>query len=280
VESEFLPGRSAIMVPHTDDGRVLFAVPWHDKVILGTTDTQIEQVSLEPRPLEEEIDFILEHIRRYLAKGPERKDVLSIFAGIRPLIKTGDVKNTAELSRDHSIFISQSGLVTITGGKWTTYRKMAQDAVDQAAVVAGLESRPCPTENLRIHGWLKNVDPAAPLHNYGSDAIGIERLIAKRPSLGERLHQNLPYLKAEVVWGVQHEMARTVEDILARRMRALFLDVMASLEMAPKVAALMAAELGMDVSWQVSQVARFGELAVGYLPSQQGQPRHLVDYLV
>jgi glycerol-3-phosphate dehydrogenase len=269
VDSEFLPGRSAIMMPHTDDARVLFAVPWQDKVILGTTDTPIKEVSLEPRALEEEIDFILEHARRYLAKGPERKDVLSMFAGIRPLIRAGDVKKTTELSRDHSIFIAQSGLVTITGGKWTTYRKMAWDAVDQAAVVAGLGSRPCPTKNMRIHGWVKNVDPTAPLHSYGSDAMSIENLIAKQPILGEPLHRGMPYLKAEVVWGVRHEMARTVEDILARRTRALFLDAKSSLEMAPVVAALMAAELGRDVSWQADQIAQYGDIAVGYLPSQK-----------
>jgi glycerol-3-phosphate dehydrogenase len=267
VDKKFLPGRAAVMVPHTDDGRVLFAVPWHHKVVLGTTDTKIDKVSLEPRAQEEEIDFILKHACRYLSQDPDRSDVLSVFAGIRPLIKMGDGKNTAELSRDHNLFISPSGLVTITGGKWTTYRKMAQDTIDQAAVVAGLERRPSVTENKRIHGWLKNVDPADPHGYYGSDILRIRRLIAEEPSLGERLHRELPYLKAEVVWGVRHEMARTVEDVLSRRTRALLLNARASMEMAPVVAELMADELKRNKAWQKKEVATYRKLAAGYLPT-------------
>ena len=272
VGREFLPGHAAIMVPHTDDGRVLFAVPWHDKVVLGTTDTPIERADLEPRVLEEEIDFILKHSRRYLARGPERKDVLSMFAGIRPLFRTGDDKSTAELSRDHTLLVSPSGLVTITGGKWTTYRRMAQDTVDLAITVGGLKRRPCPTEQMPIHGWVEASDDADPLHAYGADAPGIRRLIAARPELGKRLHGALPYLKAEVVWGVRREMARTVEDVLARRTRALFLNARASVEMAKETAALMAAELGRDEAWQAEQVARYKALAAGYLPSLKGGP--------
>ncbi|MBN1382777.1 MAG: glycerol-3-phosphate dehydrogenase/oxidase [Deltaproteobacteria bacterium] len=267
VDKKFLPGRAAIMVPHTDDGRVLFAVPWHNKVILGTTDTQIDEVSLEPRAMEEEIDFILTHACRYLSQDPERKDVLSVFAGIRPLIKMGDDKSTAELSRDHNLFISPSGLVTITGGKWTTYRKMAQDTIDQAAVVAGLERRPCVTENMRIHGWLKNINPQEPLGYYGSDVLRIRRMIDEAPALGERLYKDLPYLKAEVVWAVRNEMARTIEDVLSRRTRALLLNARASMEMAPVVAELMAAELKKNKTWQKKQVAAYRKLAAGYLPA-------------
>lgn len=267
VDKKFLPGRAAIMVPHTDDGRVLFAVPWHNKVVLGTTDTKIDEVSLEPRALEEEIDFILKHACRYLSQDPQKSDVLSVFAGIRPLIRMGDGKSTAELSRDHNLFISPSGLVTITGGKWTTYRRMAQDTVDQAATVAGLERRPCVTENTRIHGWLKNADTADPFNYYGSDIVRVRRLIADKPSYAERLHSELPYRKAEAVWGVRYEMARTVEDVLARRTRALLLNARASMAMAPAVAEVMAAELGMNRTWQKKQVAEYQKLAEGYLPT-------------
>jgi glycerol-3-phosphate dehydrogenase len=267
VDKKFLPGRAAVMVPHTDDGRVLFAVPWHNKVVLGTTDTKIDDVSLEPRALDEEIDFILKHACRYLSQDPQLSDVQSVFAGIRPLIKMGEGKSTAELSRDHNLFISQSGLVTITGGKWTTYRKMAQDTIDQAAVVAGLERRPCVTENMRIHGWLKNINPNDPLANYGSDALRMRRLIAEKPALGERLHKALPYLKAQVIWGVRHEMARTVEDVLSRRTRALLLNARASVEMAPAVAEMMADELKKNKSWQKKQVTEYRKLAAGYLPA-------------
>jgi glycerol-3-phosphate dehydrogenase len=231
---------------------------------------KIDEVSLEPRALEEEIDFILTHACRYLSQDPQRSDVQSVFAGIRPLIKMGDGKSTAELSRDHNLFISQSGLVTITGGKWTTYRKMAEDTINQAAVVAGLERRPCITENMRIHGWLKNINPADPLGHYGSDLLHIRRLITEEPTLGERLHKELPYLKAEVIWGVRHEMARTVEDVLARRTRALLLNAKASMEMASTVAEMMADEMKKNKAWQKKQVTDYRKLAEGYLPKMEG----------
>lgn len=265
LEKEFLPGDSAVMVPHTDDGRVLFAVPWREKVVVGTTDTSVDKVSLEPRALEEEIDFILTHAARYLTKDPVPSDVLSVFAGLRPLVKTGSGKNTAALSRDHTILISKSGLVTITGGKWTTYRKMGQDVIDKAALVAGLEERPCKTEDMRIHGWLKNYDVHDPLHYYGSDALGIHKLQHEDRKLEERLHQRLPYTGAEVIWAVREEMARTVEDVLSRRMRALLLDARASMDMAPAVAKLMASELKMNKKWQKEQVDAYIDLAKGYV---------------
>ncbi|MFQ5629349.1 MAG: glycerol-3-phosphate dehydrogenase/oxidase, partial [bacterium] len=210
---EFLPGETAIMVPHTDDGRVLFAVPWHDKVVVGTTDTPVDEPELEPRAYDEEIDFILGHAAKYLTKDPSRSDVLSVFAGLRPLVRAGESENTAALSRDHAVMISASGLVTITGGKWTTYRKMAQDVVDQAAMIAGLEKRACQTEQKRIHGWLKIIDIDDPLHVYGSESIAIKKLIEKDRKLGAKLHERLPYTRAEVVWGAREEMARTVEDV-------------------------------------------------------------------
>lgn len=265
IDKEFSPGESAIMVPHTDDGRVLFAVPWNGKLVVGTTDTPVDKATLEPVALEDEINFILKHASQYLSGNPERKDVRSVFAGLRPLVKAGDGKSTASLSRDHTLIVSDSGLVTITGGKWTTYRKMAQDTVDQAAMVAGLKVTECITENLRIHGWLKNVDFNDPLYYYGSDRIALNKLIHENPKLGELLHKRLPYLKAEVVWGVREEMAMTVEDVLARRTRALLLDAKASVEMAPEVARLMAKEMGKNKDWEKDQVQQFTKVAGNYI---------------
>jgi glycerol-3-phosphate dehydrogenase len=265
LDKEFLPGEDAIMVPQTEDGRVLFAVPWHDKVVVGTTDTPVAEVGLEPRALEQEIEFILKHAAVYLTKDPTRPDVKSVFAGLRPLVNMGDSKSTAAISRDHYLVVSESGLVTITGGKWTTYRKMAEDTVNQAMLVAGLDERQCATRELRIHGWLKHYDRQDPLHYYGSDAVFIKRLVNAEPALGEKLHPKLPYIRAEVVWAVREEMARTVEDFLARRSRSLFLDAGASIEMAPEVARLMAAELKRDGDWQTEQVEEYAGLAEGYL---------------
>ncbi len=225
---EFLPGDSAIMVPQTPDGRVMFAVPWHDHVVVGTTDGEVDTIELEPKPLEEEIEFILSGAARYLAKDPKRSDVLSVYAGLRPLVRTGDGKDTAALSRDHTILISNSGLLTITGGKWTTYRRMAQDAVDQAELMAGFDRRPCETEHLQIHGWTNQKNPHANLAVYGSDAKSVQAIADADPSLAQPLHSKLPYIKAEVIWAVREEMARTVEDVLARRTRALLLGAKAT----------------------------------------------------
>lgn len=266
LSKNFLDGDSAIMIPKTSDGRVLFAVPWHDRVVVGTTDTLVDECSLEPRALEEEIDFILHTARKYLTRAPQRKDVLSIFAGLRPLAapEGDDNTSTKEISRSHHLQVSLSGLVTITGGKWTTYRKMAQDTVDKAALVGCLEPTPCKTGEMPIHGWLANVDPADPLSYYGSDAEAMRDLIRKRPELGKPLHARLPYTAVEVIWSVRHEMARTVDDILARRQRALFLDARAAIEMAPAVAKILADELKKDIPWQREQIRQFTELARGY----------------
>ena len=250
LDKEFLPGEDAVMVPQTEDGRVLFAVPWHDRVIVGTTDTPVEEVSLEPRALEREIEFILKHAAAYMTKDPTRADVKSVFAGLRPLVNTGESKSTAAISRDHYLVVSESGLVTITGGKWTTYRKMADDTVNHAMLVAGLDERECVTRDLRIHGWLKHYERQDPLHYYGSDGVFIKKLVNGDPSLGEKLHRKLPYIKAEVIWAAREEMARTVEDFLARRSRSLFLDAAASIEMAAEVARLMACELKHDDDWR------------------------------
>jgi glycerol-3-phosphate dehydrogenase len=265
LDRAFLPGASAIMVPHTDDGRVLFAVPWYGRVLIGTTDTPVSAVSREPRPLATEIDFLLRHAARYLTRHPTRSDVLSVFAGLRPLLKSDAPTETAALARDHAIAISSSGLVTITGGKWTTYRKMAEDTVDRAALVAGLAARPACTEQLRLHGYSASPE-SGPLGVYGAEAAQLRELAAALPSGAEPLHPRFPYLVCQVVWAVRHEYARTVEDVLARRTRALFLDAAASMELAPLVARLLAAELGRDEGWQQRQVADYRALAQGYLP--------------
>lgn len=265
LDKEFLPGDSAIMVPHTDDGRVLFAVPWHNKVIVGTTDTPVDKAILEPIALEEEIDFVLRHAAQYLTKDPARKDVKSVFAGIRPLVSPADAKDTSEISRSHHIQVSESGLVTIAGGKWTTYRKMAEDTIDQAALVAGLDVKETPTKELRIHGWLKNVDKGDHLYVYGSDKVALEKLIEENPELGEQLHEELPYLKAEVVWAVRHEMAQTIEDVLSRRTRALLLDAKASVEMAPEVGRIMAHEFGKNEAWVEQEVKEYKQVAKNYI---------------
>src|SRR3984957_13372712 len=263
----FLPGDTAIMVPHTPDGRVMFAVPWHDCVVVGTTDTAVDSIQLEPRPMDEEIGFILTNAAQYLSKQPNRSDALSVFAGLRPLVKVGDAKSTAAMSRDHTILISNSGLLTIAGGKWTTYRKMAQDAVDQAETMAGFEERRCTTEHLQIHGWTKQKIEAPSLRIYGADAAAIQELAEAEPALAEKLHPELPYIAAEVVWAVRHEMARTIEDVLARRTRALLLGARASIEAASKVAELMSRELGADEKWKSDSVAKFEAVAQGYVLS-------------
>jgi glycerol-3-phosphate dehydrogenase len=265
LDGSFLSGDAAIMVPRTSDGRVMFAIPWHGHTLLGTTDTPIESVGLEPVALEEEIEFILETASRYLARHPRREDVLSVFAGIRPLVKSSEVTSTAALSREHTIEVSRSGLLTIAGGKWTTYRKMAEDCVDHAATLAKLDERPCVTRTLNIHGYHEHAQDFAELGFYGSDAVGIRELAAAAPELGRQLDPALPIQAAQVVWAVRHEMARTVDDVLSRRTRALFLNARAALAMAPTVARLMAAELGRDERWQNGQVAQFTRMAQGFL---------------
>ena len=261
----FLPGTSAIMVPHTPDGRVLFAVPWHDHVVVGTTDVAVDTIQREPTPMDEEIAFILTNAAKYLSKAPTRKDVLSVFAGLRPLVRVGDAKSTAALSRDHTILISNSGLLTIAGGKWTTFRKMAEDAVDQAQSVAGLDERPCATTHLRIHGSTKQKIESPFLSVYGTDAPAVQELATLDPALAEKIHPDLPYIKAEVVWAVREEMARTVEDVLSRRTRGLLLGARASIEAAPVVADLLARELGRDEAWENKAVADYKAVAQGYV---------------
>jgi glycerol-3-phosphate dehydrogenase len=263
-DGTFLPGDSAMMVPHTSDGRVMFAIPWHGHTLVGTTDTPIETAALEPRALPQEIDFILSTAAAYLTKAPTRDHVLSVFAGVRPLIRSRDGRSTAALSRDHSIHIDQNGLLTISGGKWTTYRNMAQSCVDQAATLAQLPEVECRTKALNIHGSHPHAEKFGALAQYGTDALAIQDIARADAMLATRLHPNLPTIGAEVVWHARAEMARTVEDVLARRARALFLDARAATAMAPRVAEILAAELGRDRAWIRAQVAEFEELARGY----------------
>jgi glycerol-3-phosphate dehydrogenase len=262
--ASFLHGTSAIMVPHTSDGRVMFAIPWHGHTVVGTTDTPIASPELEPRPLDQEVEFILETAGRYLDSPPSRDDVLSVFAGIRPLVRSGDSRLTAALSRDHTIHIDASGLLTTTGGKWTTYRHMAEDTVNQAADLARLPERACVTRALNIHGFHQSREKFGRLSLYGSDAPAVQALGAADPTLGAPLDAALPYTGAEVVWAARHEMARTVEDVLARRCRALFLNARSAARMAPTVARLLAHELGYDEAWQRAQVDDFTRLSRQY----------------
>ncbi|MES2277506.1 MAG: glycerol-3-phosphate dehydrogenase/oxidase [Bacteroidota bacterium] len=265
LDKSFLKGESALMIPKTDDGRVLFAVPWHGSLLLGTTDTPLNEHSLEPQALEKEIEFILKTASQYLTKQPKRTDVLSVFAGLRPLAATGkDTGATKEISRSHKLIVNGSGLITITGGKWTTYRKMAEDVMDKAIEVAGLAKVECASKTVHIHGYAVGA-PAGPLACYGADAVGISKLAAEESGMGAVLLDGYDIIKAEVVWAVRNEMARTIEDVLARRLRILFLDARAAILMAPAVAVIISSELGYDGNWEAAQVAEFTKLANQYL---------------
>ncbi len=266
LDKSFLPGKSAIMVPHTKDGRVMFALPYLGATLVGTTDTPVAESSLEPSPLPEEIDFVLETAGEYLQKAPSRNDILSVFTGIRPLVKQSDDKNTAALSRDHVILISNSGLLTMAGGKWTTYRQMAETCVDHAATLAGLESKPCATRQLNIHGYHKNSQKFGDLALYGSDAPAIQDFLRADRLRQEPLHADFSVLAGEVVWATRFEAARTVDDFLARRTRCLFLNARAAAQSAPKVARLMAQELENTKQWENEQVESFCRIGARYLP--------------
>jgi glycerol-3-phosphate dehydrogenase len=244
----------------------MFAIPWHGHTVVGTTDTALAEVPLDPVPSAQEIDFILETAEPYLQRDPTRDDILSTFAGVRPLARAAGVENTAELSRDHAIHISPSGLVTVAGGKWTTYRHMAEDCVNQAALLAGLPDRPCVTRQLDVHGYHRQAARFGELAVYGADAPGIEDLVRDDRELGRRLHPRLPIVAAQVVWAARCEMARTVDDVLSRRTRALFLDARAAADMAPATAHLLARELGRDEAWESAQLRAFAAIAATYLP--------------
>jgi glycerol-3-phosphate dehydrogenase len=260
VENTFLKSTEAILIPKTSDGRVLFIIPWYDKILLGTTDTPIDETKPEPVALEEEIQFIIDTVNNYLLKPVRRQDVLSVFAGLRPLAASKK-KNTKEISRSHKILVSESGLVTIIGGKWTTYRKMSEDIVDKSIDVGGLKKVHCITEKIKIHGsGAENVSGSI----YGTDEEKINELIQKEPLLNKKLDDKFPYREAHVIWSVREEMAITVEDVLARRLRILFLNAQAAIDMAPRVATLIAMELNHDECWIQNQIKQFVLLAQNY----------------
>jgi len=268
VDRSFLPGDSALMVPETTDGRVLFAIPWHEHVVIGTTDSATDELSNEPHPFATEIEFLIENAARYLTKAPGVRDIRSAFAGLRPLVRASTDRRTSKLARDHTIVVSRSGLVTLTGGKWTTYRQMGEDAVNRAAEVGGLERRASATNEMLLHGarLVAGSKESAPTHwrGYGTDAEQLGQWADADPSLAAQLHPRLPYRAVEIVWAARREMARTVEDVLARRTRALFLDARAAIDMAPKVASILGSELGRDANWEREQIAAFTTLAHGY----------------
>lgn len=252
VDASFFPGTDAMMIPKTADGRVLFAVPWHEKVVLGTTDTPIEKVTVEPKPLEEEIQFILTHINKYGKHRIERSDVKAVYVGLRPLVRIKGARNSSLLSRDHTLVIANSGLVTITGGKWTTYRRMAEDAVDNAVFVAKMEKKPCVTRELSIGFYKERQEMLA--------QIGKEDITYQ-----ERLAAPYPYTKADIIYAIRYEMAQTTEDLLARRTRLLFLDAAIAIQLAPVVTALLQKELKQTDAWAATQLTQFTSLAKQYL---------------
>lgn len=250
------------MIPQTSDGRVLFAVPWHQHVVVGTTDTPIDTASAEPIALEEEIDFILANAAAYMTQKPKRSDVKSVFAGLRPLAAQGDKNETKEVSRHHKVMVSTAGLVSVIGGKWTTYRKMAEDTIDTAIPVGGLPERKCNTERMPIHGYDFNSDWDNPLHVYGSD---IEKIIALNPNGNTSLATTFHITENQIQWAVEQEMAVTLEDVLARRVRGLFLDAKESLRIAPTVARLMAKFMNTNQQWETEQLKSFESLAQNYI---------------
>ena len=265
LDKKFFPGIYAMMIPKTSDGRVLFAVPWHNKIIVGTTDTPIKKITLEPAALDEEVSFILSNINRYLETLITKKDVLSVFAGLRPLVKLKNIHKTAIMPRDHTIIIASSGLISITGGKWTTYRKMAKDVIDKAARTGQLAKRKCVTQDLKIHGWTTDNNKNDALHYYGADLEKLKDLHKENELWSGLLDPGYPFTKACVIWAVRYEMAMTVEDVLSRRTRLLFLDARTAIKTAAVVAQLMAEEMGNRDDWIKEEITTFTTLAKRYL---------------
>jgi len=268
--AEYLRSADALMVPKTADGRVLFAIPWHEHLVVGTTDVPVPTSAAEPRATAKETEFLTEHIRRYFGRTIHAGEVLSMWSGLRPLVRDGasGSSSTSKLSRDHRVMVSNSGLVTVTGGKWTTYRKMGEDTIDHAAKVAGLAAAHSKTVGLRLHGWVEPGELASVEDServYGSDLPQVRALGEEEPGLNELLHPQLPYRRREVLWAVRQEQARTVEDVLARRTRSLFLNARAAMAAAPEVAQMLARELGRSEAAREQDLASFLAVARGYL---------------
>ena len=264
LDKKFYPSSEALMIPETSDGRVLFAVPWHDKVVLGTTDTPVEEASLEPQALEKEIAFILETAGNYLSTKPQRSDVLSVFAGLRPLAAPQkEDQKTKEISRSHKIIVSDSKLFTILGGKWTTYRKMGEDMVNRIEKELNWDHKKPTTASLHIHGYTNTTDWSDPFYFYGSDAPLLKQQI--NGTAHEWLSEDLRIHRKQIKWAVEHEMARTVEDVLSRRTRALLLDAKESRRIAPECASIMAHLMGKDDQWKADQLQSFNQLSEQYI---------------
>ena len=261
----FLSKETAVLIPSTADGRVLFIVPWHDKVLLGTTDTFKKTIDLEPQYQEEEIEFLLKESAKYLDKPPTRKDILSVFSGLRPLIREKN-KPTKAISREHLIEVSSSGLITLVGGKWTTFRKMGEDAIDACQKKLNMHKKKSRTEHLKLHGYLDTFDAYDPLLPYGTDKEAILKIAKTQPEYAKKIHPKLPYIKAEILFAVREEMARRLEDVLCRRTRALFLDAKSTLEAASDVAKIMATELGLSEDWVHQELKDFREIAAYFSP--------------
>ncbi|MFO0977323.1 MAG: glycerol-3-phosphate dehydrogenase/oxidase [Planctomycetaceae bacterium] len=237
-DAEFLPGNRALMIPSTDDGRVLFAIPWLGKVLIGTTDRAVNDVTTEPVPEEDEIRYLLDHLRRYLSRCPGRSDIRSVFSGLRPLVRKSQSKSTAALSREHSILTSRSGLVTVIGGKWTTYRQMGEELVDLVERTSGWHHRPSVTGDLSIEI---------------PESRSVKADLNKRQTVGELSNEEQDFVR----YCVRHEMAESVEDVLARRSRLLFLDATVAAGLASSVAAVMSQELGKPSDWATHQTDQF-----------------------
>ena len=263
LERRFLKSKHAILIPQTSDGRVLFAVPWKNYVVVGTTDTHVKKASEEPKALNEEIDFILKNAGKYMSVKPKRDDIKSVFAGLRPLAATSNKQSTKEVSRSHKIDISPSGLISVLGGKWTTYRKIAEDALNTAISINKLKKKKCKTERTKLFGFKRNVSWSDPMHVYGSMKKKVESLggVNDNKSLSKKF-----YVSNNIIeWSIIHEMALTVEDILARRTRCVFLDSKESKRISPVVAQKMADVLGEDDKWIDAELKKFNKLIKNYI---------------
>jgi glycerol-3-phosphate dehydrogenase len=244
IDKKYYNSVHAMLIPKTTDGRVLFAVPWHNKVIIGTTDTKTENILDEPIASKEEINFVIENFNQYMQQHLDLADIKSVYAGLRPLIKKHNIKSTADLVRDHTIMVSESGLVSITGGKWTTYRKMARDTINKAIQVAGIPYVRSKTRSLHLVIETNNL----------------------KLDQDELLHADYNYTRSDVVYAIREEMACTLEDILARRIRVLFLDAKVAQAVAPSVCKIMQKELNQTDEWYNQQLHAFMELVLRYLP--------------